>query len=307
VADHPLPPTAVSDMGASPAFDMDGSSVDGPAGRIAYHRTGRGQPLVLLHPLALAGRVWAPLAGRLAPHYDVIAPDARGHGASGWDGRPFDTTDLADDVVALLDGLGLASAHVLGMSMGGSVAIEFAGTHQARVDRLVLADTTAWYGETALEAWTGRAERAVALPRRRQVPFQVDRWFTERFRRTRHDEVRRVAGIFVETDSAAHAEASLALGRLDARHLLAGITAPTLSVTGEEDYATPVEMGRAIAESVADGRYRTLAGLRHLSLVERPGLAGLVRAHLEGAEPADPDGDDGCCLTGVSGHVAVGA
>jgi 3-oxoadipate enol-lactonase len=306
VAD-PLPPTAVSDMGASPAFDMDGSSVDGPAGRIAYHRTGRGHPLVLLHSLAVDGRVWAPLAKRLAPNYDVIAPDARGHGASGWDGRPFDTTDLADDLAALLDGLGLASAHVLGMSMGGSVAIQFAGTHPARVDRLVLADTTAWYGETALDAWTERADRAVSVSRRRQVPFQVDRWFTERFRRTHHDEVRRVTGIFVETDSAAHAEASLALGRLDARHLLAGITAPTLSVTGEEDYATPVEMGRAIADGVTDGRHRTLAGLRHLSLVERPDLAGLVRSHLEGVEPTEPDGDAGCCLAGVAGHAAVGA
>jgi 3-oxoadipate enol-lactonase len=297
VADHPLPPTA--------AFDVNPDSVDGPAGPIAYRRTGRGHPLVLLHSLALDGRMWGPYAARLAPHFDVIAPDARGHGGSGWDGRPFDTADLAADLAALLDGLGLASAHVLGMSMGGSVAIEFAGTHQARVDRLVLADTTAWYGETALEAWTGRAERAVALPRRRQVPFQVDRWFTERFRRTHHDEVRRIAGIFVETDSGAHAEASLALGRLDARHLLAGITAPTLSVTGEEDYATPVEMGRAIAEGVADGCHRTLAGLRHLSLVERPDLAGLVRAHLEGAEPAEPDSVGTCCLAGAAGHAAV--
>jgi 3-oxoadipate enol-lactonase len=297
VADHALPPSA--------AFDMSPDSVDGPVGPIAYRRTGRGHPLVLLHSLALDSRMWGPYAARLGPHFDVIAADARGHGGSGWDGRPFDTADLAADLAALLDGLGLASAHVLGMSMGGSVAIEFAGTHQARVDRLVLADTTAWYGETAVDAWTERAERAVALPRRRQVPFQVDRWFTEGFRRTHHDEVRRIAGIFVETDSGAHAEASLALGRLDARHLLAGITAPTLSVTGEEDYATPVEMGRAIAEGVADGCHRTLAGLRHLSLVERPDLAGLVRAHLEGAEPAEPDSVGTCCLAGTAGRTAV--
>ena len=296
MADHSLPPST---------FDMNPDSVDGPVGPIAFRRTGRGHPLVLLHSLALDGRMWGPYAARLAPHFDVIAPDARGHGGSGWDGRPFDTADLAADLAALLDGLGLASAHVLGMSMGGSVAIEFAGTHQPRVDRLVLADTTAWYGETALDAWIERAERAVALPRRRQVPFQVDRWFTERFRRTHHDEVRRIAGIFVDTDSGAHAEASLALGRLDARHLLAGITAPTLSVTGEEDYATPVEMGRAIAEGVADGCHRTLAGLRHLSLVERPDLAGLVRAHLEGAEPAEPDSVGTCCLAGTAGHTAV--
>lgn len=294
MAEHPLPAPGVA----------DDTVVDGPTGRIAYHRTGRGHPLVLLHPLALAGRVWDPLVEHLAPHYDVIAPDARGHGQSGWDGRPFDVADLADDVAALLDGLGLASAHILGMSMGGSVAVQFAGTRAARVDRLVVADGTAWYGPTALDAWAERAERAVAVPRIRQVPFQVDRWFTERFRRTQHDQVRRAIGIFLDTDSDAHAEASLALGRLDARPLLAGITAPTLSVTGEEDYATPPEMGRDVAERVADGEYRTLPGLRHLSLVERPGLAALVRAHLEGAELPQPDDSTICCPTGQGGVAA---
>ncbi|WP_243653817.1 alpha/beta fold hydrolase [Pseudonocardia endophytica] len=262
--------------------------MDGPAGRIAYRRRGDGDPLVLLHPLALSGAVWEPVVDLLANRYDVIAPDARGHGASGWDGAPFDVGDMADDLIALLDGLGLPQVHLLGMSMGGSVAIDAAGRHPDRVRTLGLADTTAWYGDDAVPAWNERADRVLATSRADQVPFQVDRWFTERFRRERTDEVQRVVTIFVGTGSEAHAHACRALGAMDGRALLDRITAPTLAFAGEEDYATPPEMGRAVADGVARGRAMTLPALRHLSMIEAPRLAELAAAHIEGRPLPDP-------------------
>ncbi|HEY6497201.1 MAG TPA: alpha/beta hydrolase [Trebonia sp.] len=257
--------------------------VDGPRHRIAYRRAGSGHPLVLLHPLALSGEVWGGFADRLTASFDVIAPDARGHGHSGWDGQPFVVDDLADDVAALLDGLGLASAFVTGMSMGGSAAISFAGRYPDRADGLVLADTTAWYGENAVAAWEERATGVVQKPREQQVPFQVDRWFTEGFRERAADEVDRVVGIFLRTNSLAHAAACRALGAMDSRRLLSAITAPVLAVTGEEDYATPPAMGKAIADGVPHGSARVLASLRHMSLVEDPGLAGLTGEFLSAA------------------------
>ena len=260
------------------------SFVDGPRQRIAYRRTGTGQPLVLLHPLALSGAVWGAFADRLSEDFDVIAADARGHGDSGWDGEPFSIDDLADDIAALLDGLDLPSAHVVGMSMGGSTAVSFAGRHPARADGLVLADTTAWYGPDAAPTWEARAASVVAQPRERQVTFQVDRWFTEGFRQRNPRGVNRVVGIFLRTNSLAHAAASRAMGAMDSRPLLSAITAPTLAVTGEEDYATPPAMGKAIADGVHGAEARVLPSLRHLSLVEDPGLAGLTAGFLYGAE-----------------------
>jgi 3-oxoadipate enol-lactonase len=248
--------------------------VPGPRRRIAYRRSGSGHPLVLLHPLALSGAVWGEFAGRLSASFDVIAADARGHGGSDWDGEPFGIDDLADDVAALLDGLGLDSAHVVGMSMGGSTAISFAARHPRRAAAMVLADTTAWYGDDAVTAWEKRARAVLASPRESQVAFQADRWFTEGFRRRNPREVNRVVGIFLRTDSLAHAQACRALGTMDSRGLLPEISAPTLVVTGEEDYATPPAMGKAIADGVPAGSARVLGALRHLSLVEDPGLAG---------------------------------
>jgi 3-oxoadipate enol-lactonase len=269
------------------------SFADGPRSRIAYRRSGTGPPLVLLHPLALSGAVWGTFARLLATSFDVIASDARGHGDSGWDGTPFSIDDLADDVAALLDALSLPAAHVIGMSMGGSTAISFAGRYPERADGLLLADTTAWYGADAAEKWEARARTAVEKPRELQVPFQADRWFTEPFRRRNADEVNRVVGIFLRTSSPAHAAASRAMGAMDSRPLLNNITARTLVLTGEEDYATPPAMGTAIADGVAGAVARVLPELRHLSLVQDPGLAGLAADFLAGTATGADDASTG--------------
>jgi 3-oxoadipate enol-lactonase len=260
--------------------------VPGHRNRIAYRRSGAGHPLVLLHPLALSGAVWGEFAARLSGRFDVIAADARGHGESGWDTTPFGIDDLGDDVAALLDGLGLDSAHVVGMSMGGSTAISFAARYPRRADAMVLADTTAWYGPDAPATWEKRASDVLARPRESQVAFQADRWFTEGFRRRNPGEVDRVVGVFLGTDSRAHAQACRALGNMDSRALLPSITARTLVVTGEEDYATPPAMGKAIADGVPGGSARVLDSLRHLSLVEDPDLAGLTTEFLTTGFPA---------------------
>jgi 3-oxoadipate enol-lactonase len=252
----------------------------GPRHEIAYRRTGTGLPVILLHPLALSSEIWTSLVAGLSTTFDVIMPDARGHGRSGWDGEPFGIDDLADDVSALLDALGLPSAHVIGMSMGGSTAVSFAGRYPGRVTGMVLADTTAWYGANARETWEERARLVVTQPRERQVPFQVDRWFTERFQRRNPSMVNDVVRVFLRTDSLAHAAACRALGTMDSRGSLAAIIPPVLVLTGEEDYATPPAMGQAIADRVPDGRARVVPGLRHLSLVEAPTLADEAAAFL---------------------------
>ena len=267
-----------------PELFMPKLFIDGPRHRIACRRAGTGPPLVLLHPLALSGAVWGAFASLLSADFDVIAPDARGHGDSGWDGEPFGIDDLADDVATVLDGLGIAAARVVGMSMGGSTAVSFAGRYPSRANGLVLADTTAWYGTDAVTTWEARARSAVAKPRELQVPFQADRWFTEGFRRRNPGEVNRVAGIFLRTGSLAHAAAPRAMGAMDSRPLLTTISARTLVVTGEEDYATPPEMGAAIARGVPGAAARILPSLRHLSLVEDPSLAGMIAGFLTGTE-----------------------
>jgi 3-oxoadipate enol-lactonase len=255
--------------------------VQTPRGRLAVRRTGSGgKPVLLLHPLALSGEVWQPMASYLAQDRAIVAADARGHGDSDWDGADFTIDDLAADAAAIIETLGGQPVDVVGLSMGGSTAIVLAASRPELVGRLVLADTTACYGPDRAETWAKRAERAEKLPRDKQLEFQRDRWFTDRFRAHHPDEVRRVAGIFVRTDSKAHGAACRAFGAMDSTGRLGDIRAETLVLVGDEDYATPPAMAVRIAEGVPSSRLRILKKTRHLSLVERRDLWPSIAEHL---------------------------
>lgn len=236
-----------------------------------------GDPVVLLHPLALSGELWRPLGSALADEFTVYGPDLRGHGGTSWDRGGFGIADMAADLADALDALAVGPVHLLGMSMGGGVAMTYAAHRPDRVRSLVLADTTAWYGTDAPTVWAERARKAATVPRDKQVAFQVDRWFSDPFREAHPDQVRRVVDLFVATDSAAHAAACRAMGALDARDLLASITAPTLVLVGEHDYATPPAMAERLAAGIPGATLRVLPGLRHMALIEQPELAGTVR------------------------------
>jgi 3-oxoadipate enol-lactonase len=251
-------------------------------GSMTYDRIGDGPPLVLLHSLALGREMWAPVLAELGTGRQVIIPDLRGHGDSSWDGRPFSIDDLSDDVGDLLDLLGLERVDLLGMSMGGSVALTFAAARPSAIRRLVLCDTTAWYGADAPAAWEQRAQVAAGKPRPTQVPFQVERWFGDRFRQTEPRVVARAVDIFLATRPGVHAAACRALGVMDARDRLAAITAKTLVVTGADDQATPPAMGEALAGAIAGASFEQWPGLRHFAALESTALRTRLAAFLAG-------------------------
>lgn len=253
-----------------------------PWGATHYLDEGAGPLVVLLHPLAQSGEVWRRFVDSLSPRFRVVAPDARGHGGSPWNGRQFSVADLAADVAALIEHLDAGPARVAALSMGGCTAITLAADRPDLVERLVLADTTADYGPAKQEAWGERAEKAVSVPRERQLQFQVDRWFSPSFVAAEPDEVARVSRLFVETDSTAHAAACLALGEYDDAARLGTISAPTLVMVGEHDYATPPSMARVLHEHIPEARLEVLADTRHLSLVESPAARASALVHLSG-------------------------
>ncbi len=254
--------------------------LDVPWGSMSVVDEGEGPLVVLLHSLAQSAELWRPLIDHLSTDHRVVAPDARGHGRSEWDGEPFTVPDLADDVARLIAHLDAGPAGVVGLSMGGSTAIALATRHPESVDRLVLADTTADYGPDKVDSWETRARNAVEKPREDQVSFQYDRWFSPSFVESDPEEARRVADIFVRTDSAAHAAACRALGSFDDSDRLSRIDQPTLILVGEEDYATPPAMAEALHRAIDGSRLEILPKTRHLSLVENKRTWAMIADHL---------------------------
>ena len=259
--------------------------IDMSWGSVTGIDAGTGSLVLLLHPLAQSAEFWRPVVDRLSPNHRVIATDARGHGASTWDGQDFTVADLADDAAAAIRNADGGPAAVIGLSMGGCTAIALASRHPELVSRLVLADTTADYGPDKGEAWATRAFNAVDKPRDRQLVFQQDRWFSPSFIESDPAEVARVSDIFVGTDSHAHAAACRALGQFDDTDRLGAITAPTLVVVGDEDYATPPAMAQVLADGIADSRLEILPETRHLSLLQNASVWTTIGEHLAPSRP----------------------
>jgi pimeloyl-ACP methyl ester carboxylesterase len=98
--------------------------------------------LVLLHAGMLNARMWEPFAASMSPFFHVVAPDARGHGESGWK-RPYETDTLVGDLHGVLGALGLRDLTLCGNSMGGTLAIAYAARYPSAVRRLISVDTGA--------------------------------------------------------------------------------------------------------------------------------------------------------------------
>src|SRR5689334_19941744 len=106
--------------------------------RLYYEVAGSGPPLVLIHGFDLDTRMWDDQFEVFAQHYRVVRYDVRGFGKSA---RPTEPYAHEEDLKALLDYLGIAQAHIVGMSMGGGIAIDFTLTYPEMTRTLILVDS----------------------------------------------------------------------------------------------------------------------------------------------------------------------
>jgi 3-oxoadipate enol-lactonase len=242
-----------------------------------------GKPrLALIHSLALDRSVWNGVVTELADRAEILTYDCRGHGRSGRKGGPYTCDLFARDLAELLDHVEWHAAVVAGCSMGGCIVQAFAARYPERTLGACLIDTTAWYGTKAPKQWreraaTGRTKGLGAL-----IDFQVTRWFSEDFRARHPGEVDGLKSIFLANDIDCYEATCEMLGSADLRPLLPFIKAPAAIVVGDEDYATTVEMAKALNHAIPQSTLAVLAGARHITPVERPQdiamqIAGLLR------------------------------
>lgn len=226
--------------------------------------------LALVHSLALDRSVWDEVVVHLRDEAAILTYDCRGHGRSDRRAGPFTTDLFARDLAELLDHVAWPAATVAGCSMGGCVALAFAGLHPARTQALGLIDTTAWYGPDAAAKFRERAEAARGNGMSGLADFQAGRWFSDAFRANRPDVLSRTMAVFLANDFEVYAASCDLLGHADLRGHLGAIRIPVRIVVGDEDYATPVAMAERLHESIPHSSLTVLAGARHLTPLERP-------------------------------------
>jgi 3-oxoadipate enol-lactonase len=227
-------------------------------------------PVVLLHSLAMDHSIWDAHVAAVDGRFPVITCDLPGHGsACGIDGE-YPVERMADEVARCLRDEGVSGAVVAGLSLGGCVAQSLAGRHPDLVGGLLLADTTAWYGEDAPANWEARAQKARNEGFDSLADFQIARWFSPGYVPANPDVAERLLAIFRSNDITSYVATCRAMGRYDGRAMLERITVPSTVLVGELDPATPVAHAEDLAARLAGARLRIVDGASHMSPVERP-------------------------------------
>jgi pimeloyl-ACP methyl ester carboxylesterase len=222
-----------------------------------YHEVhGSGRPLVLLHGgLQTIDLSFGSLIPTLEQRHQVIAVELQGHGHTADIDRDFSLDALADDIAGLLDHLAIQKVDILGFSLGGMVALQFALRHPTRLDRLVLA---------AVDHQPGHDEAT-----RPQDPDMAQRMPTKDDFQAMRDAYAATApdpGHFDEFAARASGMVHASTGWSDEE--LASITAPTLVLVGDLDF-TPLPHAVALKELLPNGHLAVLADTTHIQVMQR--------------------------------------
>jgi 3-oxoadipate enol-lactonase len=229
--------------------------------------------LALPSSLGTTTELWDPNAGYWSDTFRLLRYNQRGRTS---------VEQLGRDLLELLDELGTDRVSICGLSLGGATAMWVAANAPERIDRLVLACTSARFSDP--EPWL---ERAGLVRDRGLEPIAdsiVGRWFTPA---ERPEVIARFRKVLVETPREAYAACCEALAAWDFRDRLGAIQAPTLVIAAAEDPSTPREHAELLARGIPDAKLAVLPEAAHLANVERAeAFSKLVTDHLAPVEVA---------------------
>ncbi len=237
---------------------------------------GDGDAVVLLHGFPFTHRIWDATANALAGEYRVVAPDLRGMGASSGAAGPYLMEQLAGDLAAMLDAMGIERATIVGHSLGGYVALAFARMYDARVARLALV-TSRLVADTP-EIAAARRALAARLEAQGAIDFALDELLPPLVapggNGTLLEHAREIARENTPMGLAAVLR-GMAL-RDDARDIAGELMMPVAVIAGAEDPGISLDEARAVADGFPDAELVVLERVAHLPMLEDP--AGLERA-----------------------------
>jgi 3-oxoadipate enol-lactonase len=225
--------------------------------------------LTCLHTLASNLHLWDAQAPALAESFRTLRLDARGHGRSTADNPAASLEELAADVVAVWDALGIERSDILGISMGGMTGVGLALDYPDRIGKLVAADCRLDAPGFFVDMWTERQTQLSEIGAAAVADSTLPIWFTETTRNERPDIVEKARAMIVGTSVPGYMGASTALQKMDYKKRLGELRCPTLFLVGELDGPHPAEM-REFASLVPGARFVEIPGVAHASVLEAP-------------------------------------
>ena len=253
--------------------------------RLYVEEHGEGKPLLLIEGLGQSMWVWREQVPVFARRHRTIAFDTRGTGRSYVPDEPYGIDELAQDAADILEG---RAAHVVGLSMGGYVALTLALARPELVHSLVLAGTGAGGPDRVPRPQAVRDAyvAAIGLPfdeyGRRTMPMTFARGWTER-NPERFEEILAARLEFPTPEKTLEAHLQVCYGFYARASEVERIDAPSLVLHGDEDMVVPVENGRMLAARLPNARHVELRGRGHNLPLEDPETFNrLVLEFLEG-------------------------
>jgi len=243
-------------------------------------------PVVTLsHSLAANLHLWDAQAAALRDRYHVLRYDVRGHGGSSVPPGPYTLEQMADDLHGLLQALGIAETHLVGISMGGLIGMTMALRFPRAIRSLVLADTTACYGPERKAMWDDRIRVAESKGMRPLLDRTIEAWFSAAFRAEQPEVIAHVRAMLARTNPVGYVGAIRAIGYGDLRESIRAVSCPTLILVGDEDRGTDITMARTMHQRIAGSELSVIPRAAHCSCVEAAGefnrdlLGFLQRVH----------------------------
>ena len=235
----------------------------GPAPRIALSVHGNGPLVVFLHGIGGNRHNWREQLPIFATRYKAAAWDARGYGDSDDYEGPLDFGSFTQDLLRVLDSFKAQKAHLVGLSLGGRIARNFALRYPERVARLVLANTTPGFN-----AFTPEELKRFVDERRHRTPESIKALISRHARPGAYEELLASFKALRQPSYLKTLEASVAQDRAAP---IEKLRVPTLVITSDEDKVYPPSIARGMAKRIPGARLAVISGAGHLSNLEQPG------------------------------------
>jgi len=240
---------------------------------VYYEVHGSGEPLLLIMGLGANTTAWYKQIPAFSREYQVIAFDNRGAGRSDKPNEPYAMGQMADDAHRLMDALGIESAHVFGMSLGGMIAQELVLRHPQRVRNLVLGGTMSG-GPSAIFAGPEVVQQFISLagmPLVQALEAGLALLYSEGYIKANKGELVRRALLNAHLMAPAYAlqRQFMAVVGFNTVARLGEIEAPTLVLSGTADRVMPRPNAQVLVEGIAGARLLELVGAGHGFLVEK--------------------------------------